>query len=310
MVEYSATTDDVLEKGAWITLKHSELVPLNIDYFWSAFDNYLDFLKGFSGRNDVELEIDSNKPENGPGAIVRFDFQGGLVRDRLLHNDKVNHIWRMDIPEATSLFTLYNVMFSGGFVDDSLTEVSIKVEIVLQSNVREEREQALRTLLEYIPKRISEIVNYLKKRDGDKFTLPTISEKEVRDLAKNFYQLLDQHANVAECLEYLYADSTRFHMKFPNGTIINSDQFNEWYLDTTKKYFDEVHQLKQINSITQMDSGRLSLDVTIHWEASTWNAPEATSNRLVADVQQSWTVTRCTSSYKPLFETYVVNNIG
>ena len=166
MTTNNVSNADELEFGKWITLKDDRIIPLEIDYFWSAFDNDLEFLKGFSGHTDVELETDAGKPADGPGAIVRFDFQGSLVRDRLLYNDCQNHVWKMDIPEATNLFTLYIVTISATKVDEEHTKVSIMVELVLQSQNLEERSQALKTLKTYLAKRIPEIIRFLQNRDG------------------------------------------------------------------------------------------------------------------------------------------------
>lgn len=306
MVTYTSNKQDPLEKGAWVTLKHSELIPLNVDYFWSAFDDYLEFLMCFSGRTDVELETDNNKPANGPGAIVHFEFEGYLVRDRLLDNDKEAHIWRMDIPEATPLYTLYIVTFTASAVSKSLTEVSIQVQIVMQSEERSDREEALNTLLTYIPKRIPEIIRLLEKRDGGKFELAPLGETEVRDLASNFFRDLDTHADPAVFPDYLALDSSDFEMRFPNGTIHNQTEYDAWYKDSIEVYFDELHQIKEIHSIKELEGGKLEIDLIIHWEASTWSAPDAKSVRIVADVKQKWTVLRSAQTYKPQFEKYIV----
>jgi hypothetical protein len=309
-MKISCNTDDSLTKGSWITLVHTELVPLNIDYFWSAFDDYLDFFKGFSGRKDVEIEVDDNKQQNEPGAIVRFNFQGSLVRGRLLLNDRLNHVWRMDIPQATPLFTIYIVTFFAEKIAESLTEVSIKVEVVLQSDDHDEREQDLNTLLLHAPRLISEIVEFLKVRDSSDFELAPLGKEEVYNLASGFYEALDRHADANEYLQFIDTENVRFKMNFPNGVISSQDEFKDWYLDSIKVYFNEVHKLKQINSIMEIGDGRLSLDVIVHWEASTWVAPSAQSTRIVAEVQQNWVVTRSSNSYKPMFEEYIVNHVN
>ncbi|MBE9016305.1 hypothetical protein IQ272_09165 [Chroococcidiopsidales cyanobacterium LEGE 13417] len=84
-----------LDFGKWISLKNVQIVPLEIEYFWSAFDNYLEFLKGFSGRDNVELETNAGKPADGPGAIVRFDFQGSLQVGKCLSPDERPHLVRL-----------------------------------------------------------------------------------------------------------------------------------------------------------------------------------------------------------------------
>ncbi len=157
---------DELEFGQWISLQDSLVFPLEINYVWSAFDNFLELLTFFSGTTDVELETDSGKPTNTPGAIVRFDFQGSLVRNRLLYNNRQNYVWKMDMPEANKTFTLYIVTFSAHKVDEQHTEVKINVEFVLQSQNREERAETLQVIKQYLTHHIKEIMQFLEKRDG------------------------------------------------------------------------------------------------------------------------------------------------
>lgn len=160
---------DELELGQWITLQDSLIFPLEIDYVWSAFDNFLELLRFFSGTTDVELETDSGKPANSPGAIVRFDFQGSLVRNRLLYNNRQNYVWKMDIPEANKTFTLYIVTISARKVDEQHTEVTMNVEFVLQSQNREERAETLQIIKKHLTDHINEIMLFLEQRDGKEF---------------------------------------------------------------------------------------------------------------------------------------------
>jgi hypothetical protein len=159
---------DQLEYGQWISLKKVEVLPLDIDYYWSAYDDYFAYLSALSGRTDVQKEIGFGKPDNSPGAIVSFNFEGMRVYDRLVINDRVNHVWKLDISQATELFTLYQVTTLAKKVDNG-TEVTVLVEFVLQSEKREEREEALNTFKKYFGLRSSELQNFLKTRDGDKY---------------------------------------------------------------------------------------------------------------------------------------------
>jgi hypothetical protein len=296
-----------LDFGKWISLKDVQIIPLEIEYFWSAFDNYLEFLKGFSGRTNVELETDAGKPADGSGAIVRFDFQGSLVRDRLLYNDRQNHIWKMDIPEATSLFTLYVVTITACKVDDSHTEVSITVELVLQSQNREERAQALQTLKAYLPKRIPEIIKFLQHRDGEAFKLAPLSELEVRQLAEDFYAKLDRHAPVAELTPFLAFADPCFKMEFPNSTLQNQEEFDQWYESAINTFFDEIHAVEEISVKAQAE--RADVNAIIHWEGSTWKAPDAYNQRIIADAQHTWVVVRSPDTFKPIYQSYVVHKL-
>ncbi|BBD57401.1 hypothetical protein NIES2109_01670 [Nostoc sp. HK-01] len=300
-------TRDELDFGAWISLNNVQIVPLEINYFWSAFDNYLEFLTGFSGRTNVELETDAGKPTNSPGAIVRFDFQGSLVRDRLLYNDRQNYVWKMDIPEATNLFTLYIVTITAQKIDDNYTKVSITVEFVLQSQNREERAQALQTLKAYLPKRIGEIIKFLQHRDGQGFKLASLSELEISQLAQDFYEKLDQHAPPEEITPFLSLADNDFKMQFPSSTLHNHEEFNQWYKNAVNTFYDEIHAVKEMTVKCQAD--RADVNAIIHWEGSTWKAPNAYSKRVVADAQHSWEVVRSPDTFKPIYKSYIVHKL-
>ena len=307
MTTNTSKSSDELEFGQLITLNHMEIVPLEIEYFWSAFDNYFEFLKSFSGRTDVELETDNDKPKGGPGAIVRFDFQGSLVRNRLLYNDRKNHVWKMDIPEATNLFTLYIVTFKANKVDDNYTQVSITVELVLQSRDRQARADALQTLRTYLPKRIGEILRFLQRRDGDKFKLAPINELEIKQLAADFYEKLDSHAPVEEVTQFLDLDAS-FKMRFPSLTLRNREEFEQWYQGNINVFFDEIHMIKAL-SIKDNTQVQANSDAIVHWEGSSWKAPGANSKRFVIDEEHSWSVVR-SSDFKPIYKKYIVHRLN
>ena len=174
MVTFSSTAEDPLEQGACIVLTHLELVPLNIGYFWSAFDDSLELLQRFSGINDIDLEDDNSKLSNNHGASIRFTFQDALVSSRLLCNEKENYIWRTFLPKETPLLESCTVSLTAKKITEMLTEISIKIEISLQSNDREKRKQNLNSIVSYIPSLISEIIFYLENRDGSKFIISTL----------------------------------------------------------------------------------------------------------------------------------------
>ena len=301
------STADELKYGQWISLENVQRVSLSIDQFWSAFDNYLTFLSSLSGRTDVELETGFGKPQDGPGTIVRFNFQGSLVRDRLLLNDRQNYVWRMDIPEATELFLLYEVTFRAKKILEYLTEVKINVNFVLRSEKKEERLAALNTLKQYLPQRIPEIVKFIRKKEGLNESQEPLTECEIKQLAADFYAKLDAHDPVEQLIPFL-ALETGFEMQFPNGTLENWEQFKEWYENSVNVFFDEVHELKEIQ-VTNVEDG-LEVKAVVYWEASTWNSPESTSKRIIADVNQTWMVIRSFQTKKPLFKRYIVEKMN
>ncbi|WP_068820485.1 hypothetical protein [Phormidesmis priestleyi] len=157
-----------MEYGQWISFTEVRFVPLDIDYFWSMYDDCFAFLSSLSGRTDVRKELGFGKPDNSPGAVVSFNFEGMRVYDRLVMNDRVNHVWKLDIPQATELFTLYQVTVTAKKADNG-TDVTNFLEFVLRSEKLEERQAALSLLQKYAKLRPSELLDFLKNRDGDQY---------------------------------------------------------------------------------------------------------------------------------------------
>jgi arachidonate 5-lipoxygenase len=153
---------DHLEFGKRLSRTNVQTVPLSVDQFWSAFDDYLSLQKVLGGHQDTELEPG---PENDVGAIIRFEFMGSITRERLVVKDSHNHIWKIDIPEPNALFTFYEATVKVYKTGDR-TEASLTMDFVLRSENREERAKALNILEKYLPTRIPEVTNFVLQRDG------------------------------------------------------------------------------------------------------------------------------------------------
>jgi len=139
--------------------------------------------------------------------------------------------------------------------------------------------------------------------------ISTLSKQEVELLALNFYRAFDTHADATICLQYLDHDSQDFEMLFLKDRIRSKDEFIKWYNKTIRTSFDESHKLKEIVNFKEEENGTVKLDVIIAWESSTWTPPDANSIRYKADIEQSWIVTRSSSSSKPLFQKYILGNV-
>ncbi|MBD2354181.1 SRPBCC family protein [Tolypothrix sp. FACHB-123] len=151
-----------LEFGKRVSRTNVQRVPLSVEQFWSAFDDYLHLQKVFGGHQDTELEPG---PINDVGAIIRFEFMGSITRERLVVKDSQNHIWKIDIPEPNALFSFYEATVKVYDTGDG-TEVSLTMEVVMLSENREERAKALSILEKYLPTRIPELSNFVLQRDG------------------------------------------------------------------------------------------------------------------------------------------------
>lgn len=113
-----------------------------------------------------------------------------------------------------------------------------------------------------------------------------LTNESITALADNWYKKLDVHAPMVELLPLL-ADE-ELEMVFPEATITGWAGFEGWFQRVIRIFFDEVHTLKEVTSTVQGDQAEVK--VVVQWEASVWNAPEATSKRIVADAYQTWQV--------------------
>lgn len=128
---------------------------------------------------------------------------------------------------------------------------------------------------------------------------------EIQKLAAQWYRKLDVHAPLDEVLPLLAEDD--LEMVFPEATLHGTAEFIQWYDRVTNVFFDEVHTLKHVD-VKNTDEGAV-VTVVVRWEASTWNPPEPTSNRIKLDAYQTWLVTRSQVSGKPVISRYTVDEL-
>lgn len=136
-------------------------------------------------------------------------------------------------------------------------------------------------------------------------TTHTISEQEVRSMAEAWYQKLDVHAPVAELLPLLSEDD--LSMVFPEGTLQGVPAFVDWYEGVIRKFFDEVHVLREVS--VRPGSQPLQVHVVVNWQARTWNPPAATSKFTNYDAYQTWQVKRSRASGRVVISKYVVDEL-
>jgi hypothetical protein len=83
-------------------------------------------------------------------------------------------------------------------------------------------------------------------------------------------------------------DPEGFEMHFPEADIRNQVEFVKWYSGVTEKFFDQKHDLKNIEIDINRDTADVSL--YINWQAHTWKAPDAHSKFIDSDAFQTWQV--------------------
>ncbi|MEH1926076.1 hypothetical protein [Nostoc sp.] len=133
-----------------------------------------------------------------------------------------------------------------------------------------------------------------------------LTASEIKQLAADWYLKLDVHAPLEEYIPFVAEEG--LEMRFPEATVYGFDGFKGWYDRVIRIFFDEVHTLKQVN--VQLSGDEATVQVIVKWEASVWNPPAATSQRIVLDAYQTWIVKRSPYTGKPVISTYIVDSLS
>lgn len=135
-------------------------------------------------------------------------------------------------------------------------------------------------------------------------TTVAITNREVEELARDWYRKLDVHAPLAE-YQPMLADEVA--MVFPEATLTGWDGFSGWYEGVIRIFFDEVHTVKSVT--VQPRGAEAEVKVVVRWEASVWKPPAATSERIVLDAYQTWVVARSPRTSRVVITRYVVDSL-
>ncbi len=133
----------------------------------------------------------------------------------------------------------------------------------------------------------------------------SLTEAEVKQLAKDWYLKLDVHAPLEDYVPFLAEEG--LEMRFPEATVYGFDGFKDWYERVIRIFFDEVHTLKQVN--VTLSGDKAEVKVIVKWEASVWKPPAAKSERIVLDAYQTWVIKRSPNTGKPVIVTYIVDSM-
>jgi hypothetical protein len=132
-----------------------------------------------------------------------------------------------------------------------------------------------------------------------------LGKAEVKDMVDAWYKALDVHAPVAELLPMLAEEG--LEMRFPEGTLKGQPAFVDWYEGVTRKFFDEIHEMKELNIEPAGDVANVKL--MVNWQAKVWNPPDAKSKWLGFNAYQTWIVKRSPQSGRPVIVTYIVDEL-
>lgn len=127
----------------------------------------------------------------------------------------------------------------------------------------------------------------------------------IETLVRNWYAALDRHAPAETLVAML--DPADLKMVFPEATLTGLDGFTGWYEGVIRIFFDEVHDVKSV-VVHDKSGGRYEVKVAVHWEASRWNSPSPTSDRIALIAYQTWIVT-LTPQDLPRIAQYTVDRL-
>ena len=133
----------------------------------------------------------------------------------------------------------------------------------------------------------------------------SLSEQELHDFAVEWYRALDVHKPADEVLKMVAEDA---EFQFPEITTRGQREFvDKWYEVVIRRFFDEVHTVKEVVSSGTGDL--LSVKVVVNWQAKVWDPPEPNSKWLGMDAYQTWQVRRSPTTGRPVIVKYVVDDL-
>ena len=135
--------------------------------------------------------------------------------------------------------------------------------------------------------------------------LAPLTEPEVKALVVDWYKKLDVHAAMVDLLPMLVDKD--LEMQFPEITVRDLAGFEGWYQGVIRIFFDEIHDLKQLNITISRDWADVML--VVNWQAHRWKPPAAHRERLNFDAAQRWVVKRAPATGRPVIVTYIVDSL-
>ncbi len=133
----------------------------------------------------------------------------------------------------------------------------------------------------------------------------TLSKSEVETLVTDWYKALDVHAPVETLLPMLLDQG--LEMRFPEATLHGHEEFKGWYRTVTNRFFDEVHEMKELD--IQPADDRADVKLCVKWQAKIWDPPAANSKWLGFDAYQTWVVKRSPESGRAVIASYGVDEL-
>ena len=120
--------------------------------------------------------------------------------------------------------------------------------------------------------------------------MTSITLDQVKSFASAWFEALDSHAPLEDCLAVLAEDGLSMH--FPDGDLRDVAAFKIWYDRVTHLFFDEHHTIRSIEVVNET-SDRIDVQLRVGWKSGWWEPPAANSKSIDLEVTQRWTLRRC-----------------
>jgi hypothetical protein len=133
--------------------------------------------------------------------------------------------------------------------------------------------------------------------------MPIATKAQLRSYAADWFAALDHHVDIENLLPFLADEELEMH--FPEGIQKGHAGFRVWYDTVTRRFFDEIHELKEF-TVTRNDT-RADIHLVVNWQARVWDPPQPRSKWLRFDATQTWQVRRAHGNENLHIIRYVVN---
>jgi hypothetical protein len=134
--------------------------------------------------------------------------------------------------------------------------------------------------------------------------LGSITEAEAKELATEFYRLIDTHAPAEDFKSILSEDA--FRVVLPNVEINNFEEFKAWHARMVRGFFDGSHKIYDVKLVSTSDA-ETTAKIVLVWDAKVWNPPAAKSEPTSILTYTTYVIKRSPKTKKPVVASYVLD---
>ena len=129
-----------------------------------------------------------------------------------------------------------------------------------------------------------------------------VDKPAILKFVREWFSRINNHEPVEDLLAMLAPDG--FILQFPETTLSSEEAFRTWYREVTCKYFDQTHDVKQLQIAS--DEHAIEITLLVNWRAKSWEAPAAYSTLLNFDAIQTWRIDVLNGNRRPVIKRYKV----